>query len=121
MLAAWRGKTVSSSRKDRIRRVADSRAQAKPARWLTFWVTRDRVCGQLAEIVRVWLREPRMVRCDDGDVFWYAALENGESAIYADWTLDVCRHELHTLPDDERQVLRKNGNAGVMPPGEVAS
>lgn len=96
--------------------------------YLTYWVTRDSVGGVALDKVRVWIREPRRAqfkpwpeRALAGSVRWYASLEDvgdgspigSRSALYAEWSLDECRLNTGTIPDDDRQCLRKEGVSGV--------
>lgn len=124
---------MSDHRRDRIARVAAARDQAgvTPLRrgYLTFWVTRDSVDGKLADEVRVWLRRPErellaIVTIDFGDargmpvevvstsVRWRARRDDGADACYAVWDLEHAR-KMTTLPDDDRQCVRRDGWGGV--------
>lgn len=107
----------------RIQSVEAARRAAAAHGAVTFWVTRDMWCGKVSDRARVWLREPKFTsyrfesvmsgtrgRC----VTWSAAFEGGEdSALYCEWTLEICAKVVGTIPDDERQAVRKEGPAGL--------
>lgn len=95
-----------SEKRDRSQRIKSVAANRERS-YYTFWTSRDRIAGALADITRVWLRAPIMIRASDGDAYWVASHDDGTSAHFADWTLETCRRQIGTIPDDERQVLKK--------------
>lgn len=109
---------MSGNRRNRIARVAAARDSAgdTPTRraWVTYWCTRDSRNSIVSDIVRIWLRAPERIRILD-DVHWAAFREDGTaSALYGEWTLAQCERELRTVPDDDRQCVRRDGWFGVM-------
>lgn len=101
-------------RRDRIAHVAQAKAQGGRTAYSTYWATRNRINGVLANEVQIWLREPQPIRstANPGDVYWYA----GEASLWSTWSLEECAKNMRTYPDDERQCLRREGWGGVHVP-----
>lgn len=71
-----------------------------------YWVTRDRVCGQLSDNVELWGTCPERFRAADGDVMWIAARDGKGVAYIGEITVAACMIQIRTYPEDDRQLLR---------------
>lgn len=94
--------TTKRSKKERIKSVNDARPDAPtPARTedATYWVTRDRIAGELVSYVGVWLARPQRLIVD-GDIRWVGQ-------VYCSWTLaEAGRHMRAAVPDTDRECVR---------------
>lgn len=71
----------------------------------TYWVTRDSSWDEtLSNHVKIWLARPQRVVDAKYGVYWYA----DANAFYAEWVIDVSG--LRTIPDDNRQCVRYEGD-----------
>ena len=77
-----------------------------------FWLTRDRVGGDLADEVEVWVVRPERHQSEDGDVIWLAPFEylagelDGDTHV-DDWSLDEARREIGSgIPETDRECVR---------------
>ena len=82
--------------------------EGAPAPKCTYWLTRNRTDGKLADMIEVWVFEPELLKFEDGDAMWIgclAALDKVQT-YHGDWTISRCLKECRTYPDDERQSIR---------------
>lgn len=84
-------------------------------RTFTYWISRDSEpeTGKLSHIVKIWLSKPRRIQWDVGAIW-----SNFPADYYGSWTLDECQYHVRTVPDDDRQCIRVEGD-GVRAPGEL--
>lgn len=89
------------------KKVAPRRA---PARY-TLFVTRDSNpdTGEPSKHVEAWFARPDRFPLGEKGAFWLP--ESGTADRAAVWTLDVCWRHAGTIPDDDRQCLRIEGDA----------
>jgi hypothetical protein len=84
---------------------------AAAPRAYTIFVTRDSdpVTGELSPRVDAWFASPkRLVVGDRGALWWPPRGLDDRAGV---WTLEVCRRHAKTVPDDDRQCLRIEGDA----------
>ena len=77
-----------------------------------FWLTRDRIGGELVDSVEVWVVRPERHLAEDGDVMWLAPFEylagelDGDTHV-DDWSLDEARREIgNGIPEGDRECVR---------------
>lgn len=99
-----------AKRREHIEAVATGRLQYR-----TYWLTRNRLDGELSGKVDVWLSVPHRVRFEDGDVHWIgltdvpddAADTGGTSTHYGRWTVEEARHHAgNGVPMTDLECLR---------------
>lgn len=73
-----------------------------------YWITRNRIGGDLSTLVVVWTVEPRRHRLDDGDVIWMA---HDETTARWSFTLDEVWWA-GTLPETDVECVRVPGVRG---------
>ncbi len=102
-----------SQRRDRIADAVAARS-AKTPTFRTYWLTRNRLLGELSGKVDIWLAKPDRIVVD-GDVQWIAfelvALKTAdapeESAHYGRWTIAQATVEVGAgVPANDRECLR---------------
>lgn len=102
------------SRRKRIETVQEARLVdgRAPSPATTFWVTRAVNGGVLCDVVQVWLTPPEHLHVLD-DEHWLGTREDGVSSLLDEWSLEHCRKQIGTVPDDWRQVLVSHGRRMV--------
>ncbi len=83
----------------------------------TYWLTRDRIGGELANRVDVWAIRPERYGYDDGDVIW-AAPENAnrETACVTCWRYaDAVRYLGPGVPETDRECTRVGHEPIIVP------
>lgn len=94
-----------SQRRDLIAESAG--AEAPP--W-QYWLTRNRVDGQLSSRVDVWLSRPSRSVTDDGDVYWFVHGEGAEREHFTRWTIARATREVGGgIPDTDRECTVVDG------------
>ncbi|MGN6106825.1 MAG: hypothetical protein ACTHU0_17080 [Kofleriaceae bacterium] len=110
---------TSAEKRTRRAKIAESveRDLEKSSRYLTYWLTRNRVNGVLSPWVDIWLARPNRAAFPDGDVFWIALLPSTETAHHGRWTHEEARREVgNAVPETDLECVRV-GNE----PSEVQS
>lgn len=98
-----------NARREYIQAVVEGRLSHR-----TYWLTRNRLNGELSEKVDVWLSEPHRIAFEDGDVHWVGlsavsddGAEGGTSTHFGRWTVEQARHEAgNGVPATDRECLR---------------
>ena len=76
----------------------------------TFWLTRDRLGGDLSAKVELWSVLPQRLRCEDGDVIWLAPdalLDGTELTCLGDLTVAEARLRFGPgIPETDRECTR---------------
>lgn len=75
----------------------------------TFWVTRGRRHGVLDDHIEIWAVLPDRLRCDDGDVVWFAPLDliDREDTLIGDVSIgDAFRLIGNGYPQTDRECVR---------------
>lgn len=77
----------------------------------TYWLTRNRLNGEISIKVDIWLVRPDRLRFKDGDVHWIALspgdAEASSKAHFGRWTLDRAKHEAGPgTPDTDMECVR---------------
>lgn len=79
----------------------------------TFWMTRDRVGGDLKDDVEVWASRPLRRKYEDGDVMWLPVrppdMDEGKGVIDT-WSLAEAKLLYPGTPDTDMECTRV-GNA----------
>jgi hypothetical protein len=74
-------------------------------------MTRDReVGGALSSTVRAWLAQPSRwshLEAATGQVYWATGRDED---LYQDWPLEDAQRFARTIPDDDRQCVRVEGD-----------
>jgi hypothetical protein len=75
----------------------------------TYWVTRDSSpeTGEPYQEAKVWLSAPNRYTVGNG-AFWLGP--NLELDHFATWALVFCQKQIYTIPDDDRQSIRVEGD-----------
>lgn len=90
-------------------------APVTPARVYTLFVTRDSdpETGAPNERVEAWFARPTRYAIGERGAFWLP--EAGVADRAATWSLVDCRRRARTIPDDDRQCLRIEGDEMRVP------
>lgn len=84
-------------------------ASPPETKYATYWVTRERRSGKLADRVEVWLVRPERLRFDDGDVMWIAPrrLVDMGPTYYGEWSLEQALKNMGPgYPGTDRECVR---------------
>lgn len=77
-----------------------------PAPSCGYWLTRNRLEGELSSRIDVWVELPDREEEDDDNVFWFVHGEDAQRAHYARWTIDRARREVgNGIPDTDRECV----------------
>ncbi len=69
-------------------------------KYLTYWMTRNSICGVLSDAVDVWLTRPIRMIVDE-KILWHA------DKYYGRWNMDEAyRQARGGVPEDDRQCTR---------------
>lgn len=81
-----------------------------------FWLTRDRLGGELADKIEVWSIRPERVLCEDGDVLWCPPEEllvrlgdvtSAKPHQIDEWTVAEGRIRIGSgIPENDRECVR---------------
>lgn len=79
----------------------------------TYFVTRDSDpdTGALTDYVEVWFAKPIRHRVGDRGACWVPPDAPSSTLRFARWPLEECLRRTGTIPDDDRQCLRVEGDA----------
>lgn len=108
---------TESAKQKRRDQIAERAQVAAPKRsqYATYWLTRNRLNGELSSKVDIWLVRPDRLRFADGDVHWLALEPGGESAHYGRWTLAQAHFEVGAgVPETDRECLRVGDDAAAV-------
>jgi hypothetical protein len=85
-------------------------------RYRTYWLSRNRLDGELSNKIDIWLTPPERLRFADGDVQWVVLGELRHVAHYGRWTLEQAEHEVGPgVPDTDRELLRVGDETTIVP------
>lgn len=71
-----------------------------------FWISRNRVAGEISIKVDVWQQRPERLRFADGDVQWVVLDEGSASAHLTRWSIEHARLEVgNGVPETDRELL----------------
>lgn len=70
----------------------------------TFWITRDRIMGVLADEVSLWRLKPDADFADDGDVLWLHT--DMDAAHLGMWDISHAKKMYAGSPDNAREIVR---------------
>lgn len=78
-----------------------------------FWVTRDRIGGELSADCAVWEERPKQKPCTnkdgerDGDSVWLDAHNDNQDACIGSWTAaEACKEIRNAVPETEHECIR---------------
>lgn len=104
-------------RREKIEAAVEARSEKAPKQ--TFWLSRNRLNGTLADKVDIWLQRPERIEFNNGDVQWLALdaedAYTAESAHYGRWTIARAHIECGPgIPANERECLKVGGEEPVI-------
>ena len=73
-----------------------------------YWLTRDRIGGELQDDVEVWASRPERQQYEDGDVLWFGQLNliDKENTCIGAWTSAESKARFAGSPDNDRECVR---------------
>jgi len=85
-------------------------------KYRTYWLSRNRLAGELSNKVDIWLAVPERLRFADGDVQWVVLGEARHTAHYGRWSLEQAHHEVAAgVPATDRELLRVGDETTIVP------